>query len=192
MATLFALCVAPAFAFGGSASNLPAFLLKKGDESGYVRQGQVQTGTGASAWANAIDTNTSSAADIKRWQSEGLVAGATVQLTTPGGNEGVSWVEQFKSSASAKREAAYDFSTNIQPTKTARVTKFSVPGVPQAKGYAYSSNAKHAKPTADNVLWTEGTCALLLGNYDPSGLSTSSIAKAVTKIYRRTGRTCPS
>lgn len=192
MAALLVLGVAPALAAGASASNLSAFLLKKGDEGPYARQGTAQTGTGASAWANLLDTNSSGTADIKRWRAEGLVAGATVQLITPDGGEGISWVEQFKTSASAKREAAYILRTSIQPTKNERVTTFAVPGMSQAKGYAYSGSAKHAKPTADNVVWTEGACALLLGNYNAGGLSTSSIMKAVMKIYTRTGRRCPA
>ncbi|MGH2872385.1 MAG: hypothetical protein ACRDL5_07960 [Solirubrobacteraceae bacterium] len=189
LAGVFALGVAPALAGDGGVAKLTTLLFQKGDEWAYVRQGPLQTAANASAWAHIYGAKSARSADIKRWRSEGLMAAAMVGTGTAAGSEGVSWVERLKSPASAEREAADVFSTDTGP-KQQPVTAFSVPGVAHAKGFAYAP--KNVKPTADNVVWTQGACTLLLGNYNTGGLSINAIAKAVKAIYVRTGHRCPA
>jgi hypothetical protein len=179
----------------GSAPHLTELLLKRGDEASTAPFGAVQVAKGVREWASVLDTSSSGVGDRKRWRSEGLVAGAfEYTLTTNGtGHQGVSWVEEFKSAASAKREIAHIFKVGTNPPlEEYQLVDFRVPGVPGAKGFAITAVGQHSGPSPADVVWTEGTCALSINSeIDATTRSRRAMATAAGNIYKRTGGHCP-
>jgi hypothetical protein len=115
-------------------------------------------------------------------QGLGFVAGVREDLVGPHGLAGLSTVEQFRSSAGAGSELA----SVVDGLGGAGVARFTVPGVPGAKGFA-------APGAGVNVAFADGSYCYLIGAQafragTPGGPTRAALIVASQRLYRRVHR----
>jgi hypothetical protein len=131
-------------------------------------------------WLTATETSPDQlASETKRLTGLGFIAGAHKDLVGPGGRDGVSIVEQFKTPDGARSELADSvrvFKANAQGTKT-----FPVPGIPGAVGLAPTGTP------AVNVAFASGDYYYLVGAFVPkvSVSSEATVSAAAKHLYQR-------
>ena len=132
----------------------------------------------ASGWLAAETGATQVAASqTKPLTRLGFVAAAREDLTGPGGRDGLSLVEQFKTPGGARSELANELSTfkatapGYQP--------FPVAGIPGARGYA-------AEGPGLNLAFASGDYYYLVGEFVPavSASSEATLIAAAKRLYR--------
>jgi hypothetical protein len=165
-------------------SRLTKFLLAAGEEPGFPPD--PSQGGSFSTLQGWVDFTLLTKADARLLQSEGFVAAA--QENVGGANhDGASFVEEFRTPAGARREAANDASEAKQSAGPgSAVVFFSVPGLANAHGVLIGQ----AGGIGTDIYWTQGRCTLWLGNEasEPLKFQVEAGAKA---INRRTRGTCP-
>jgi hypothetical protein len=109
------------------------------------------------------------------------VAGAVEHLMSRAGAEGLSVVERFRSSKSARAETA--FAATPQPG--AKQTDFTVPGIPGARGFDISS----AQTSGYNIAFGVGSHFYLVGvgwqTALPHPPSRAKLVTAAQRLYKR-------
>jgi hypothetical protein len=169
---------AAAFAASGDES---ALLVKGGEAPGY-KAGKRARSTDVQAFVVSTGAPASQrGALLRHYVSEGFVAASSEPLTGAGGAGGVSTVLRFRTAAGAKKEQAYAL-TRIGPQR------FAVPGVPGAKG----AWVRDDQGAAADVVWTEGACVALIGDYVPGVTipATTPLVTAAKAIVKRTHGAC--
>lgn len=175
-----------------AASSLSQFVVLPGEETGFV-PAKTQSDASIKAYVHG-DSRKQAKEETKQLRAEGFVA-ARFEFTHDATlhAEGLSSVVELGSPAQADRWLADELRTDIAAQgKNAHVHRFSVAGVPGAKGFDAKDGTN--PQAASNVLWREGKCVLLVGDFLPKGSITALTApvKAGTlAVYQRTGGTCP-
>jgi hypothetical protein len=120
------------------------------------------------------------AAETKRLSRLGFIAGASEDLSGPGGVMGVSTAEQFKTPGAARSELANTLKL-FKATAATRYKTFAVAGVPGALGLAETD------PAAVNVVFTSGGYYYLVGSFVSAVTASSeaTITAASRRLYQR-------
>jgi hypothetical protein len=99
----------------------------------------------------------------------------------------------LRSPAVAAKELAYELKSDIAAQgKSATIHRFAIAGVPGAVGFTATEH--HHPGGASNVLWREGSCVLLVGDFLPHGSSvalTAPVTAGTLAVDRRTAGSCP-
>jgi hypothetical protein len=159
---------------GGSAKlALSAYLVRAHEETGMQRTGPATADMTAAQWtANGAPD---AAAENTRLAKEGFHEVISVQTS-----QGVSWVMQLGSPSAATREEATELKEFASgPQAAPNTTRFTIPGIPSAKGWVF--------PDADaNVLFTEGRCLMLVGDDLTTSDNKLPVVAAAHAIWTRT------
>jgi hypothetical protein len=172
-----------------SAPNVDRFLLRKDEEPGF-RPGALpgatpashQTVTGVKAFASEMQLTP---ADERRLRDEGFISFTVQPIRGPRSTAGLTNVALFATVEGAKHNMARELRTEIRAFgPEANIRRFTVPGVPGARGWTASS------PRVGNVWWVQGRCVLVLGNQGP-GPFVRPLSTGARAIYERTNGQCP-
>lgn len=189
LAALAALAATSVAALGAT-TGLGRFLLRSHDETGFVVDGHPKTAGSLNAWLNNVwgEPAQQRAVDSKRLRAEHFRRGMWERTSGPQGAMGVSWVMELGSSAAARREANFQFQSGFA-TQPSTPKRFGVPGVPGARGYVSGGGRTGG---AANVVWAQGRCTFLVGDYRPgAGSLTGPVTAGAKAIHRRTHGKCP-
>jgi len=152
------------------AVDLRPLLLKDNALPGYHRARQPMATSDPQTWASAVQD------DPNRLRQIGFVAGARADLQNASANAGLTLVERFKTAAAARKEIPFTIALNGGPKS---VTRFKVPGVPGAYGFA-SGGAGGGR----NVLFTKGPDYFVVGYIQGKGApSTKELIATAQKQY---------
>jgi hypothetical protein len=165
--------------------GIGALVLRRGELPGFTGQGGAITATTGSAFAaNEGIPRDQIEKEAARLARARFVAGAIEHLVSPSGAEGLSVVDRFRSSKSARAEIA--FAATPQPGS--KQTDFTVPGIPGARGFDASS----AQSSGHNIAFAVGSYYYLVGVGWPTGLShppsRARLATAAQRLYKRVQR----
>lgn len=123
------------------------------------------------------------AGDVRRLRRLGFVKALSERLATRAGQQGLSIVEQFHTTAAARAELAYETSRAVSGTPM----RFAPGGIPGARGFAYARGGA-------NVAFTKGPYYYLVGAA-VAGPGNASLAKTrriviagARHLYRRVSR----
>jgi hypothetical protein len=177
-----------------AAGALVNFVAQGGEETGFAPQGMPKTYPTASAFDRPLPAKERKR-DVARLRREGFKGAVTQNMSytaNPKNGAGLSLVIGLKSAGAARAELKSQFAGDVASQgKGVRIQRFTVPGVPGSKGFT-ATDKKHGGGAA-NVLFTEGSCMLLVG--DAFGGSPQQriapVSAAAAAIYKRTGGTCP-
>lgn len=172
------------------ARDLDRFLMRKGEEPRFRPGARPDatprsrgTITGVKAYVKDMGL---SPADARRLRGEGFIS-TTFQPIRGPRTAGVSNVTLFATAQGARHNLAREFSPDAIRTMLppgARIRRFTVPGVPGARGFTAS------EPHVGNVFWVQGRCVLGLGNQGP-GPFVGPLSTGARAIYKRTNGECP-
>jgi hypothetical protein len=165
-------------------------LIEQGDFAGFRPEPTTHSIKSANAWvARGPHVPAAQAsADVARLQREGFVAVQTEFLDRgPARQDGLSWVMQLGSGAAARSELNTDLDENKTETTAGggSFSLFSVPAIPDAKGYRVSGGGA----VGENIFFADGPFLYLVGQ----GWSSASknpptragLVSAATTLYRR-------
>jgi hypothetical protein len=161
--------------------NLERFLLQPGEEPGYK---PIESPRVESALEFGLP-----AAEAQQLRRSGYVSTTTQPISAENGNAGVIHVDLFKTEAGAQAFMEYATSTKgiRDQIPGAKIRRFSVPGVPGARGW--TGRDVHGHPIG-HVFWVQGRCLLVIGN-EGSGPFAAPLSTGALAIYRRTCGQCP-
>jgi hypothetical protein len=202
-AGLLVISVTPGAANATGPSPLLPFLLKKGDMSGFV-PGKARVFRTVQDLREASGERPSGR-EIKRYEAEGFVEGATVKIhgRTEVGAEGASSILEFEAAEGAKvelrTELKEEFNRKIlgkEGGKFFTLRRFKVPGVPEAVAFEFVTNkladALGIETGVAKGMAVEGSCLLETGILRlQSKEVTKPIISGVQAMVRRTGGICP-
>jgi hypothetical protein len=166
--------------------DLEPFLLRDGEEPGFVRVASARTDTNFEAFAQSLNL---SPATTRRLRRDGFVSVMFQPVDGEDGNGGVTSVNLFQTAEGARDWTDYETSekgihTLIPDTK---IKRFTVPGIPGARGWTgldiHGNRIGH-------VYWVQGRCMLLIGN-EGNGTFVAPLSTAARAIYARTKGVCP-
>jgi len=122
------------------------------------------------------------AADTRRLNEEGFRAALTVH-TTGSNKAGLSDVLELGTPSAAEHEVAARFHQFVAEEHPS--SQFTVATIPDSHGYEASGNGK----VDANVLFSEGSCVLLVGDQVPSGMDPKpALIAGALNVYGRTAR----
>ena len=170
------------------APDLDRFLMRKGEEPGFrpgaapgAQPASGGTITGLKAFVEEMQL---APADERRLRSEGFVSYSFEPIRGPR-TAGITNVTLYATAKGAKHSLAHETRTDvIRSFGHAGLRRFSVPGVPGARGWTAS------EPHVGNVYWVQGRCMLVLGNQGP-GPFAGPLSTGARAIYERTNGECP-
>jgi hypothetical protein len=164
------------------AADVAALLIRPGEMPGFGFDGPRKVS------ASAIDF-APTPKDASRLRSEGFADGATQQLRGTGayrGAIGISVGFVLATPSAAQRELVRSLAESIASQGDARIVRFTVPGVPTARGFTATSGADRAT----NVVFRSGRCMLLIGDIGRQSGLPAAVKTAVRAVYRRIAATC--
>jgi hypothetical protein len=124
--------------------------------------------------------------DAKRFRADGFAQGATQQLRGAGDAIGISVGFVFASPSGAQRELLRSLAESLASQGSARIARFTVPGVPTARGFTATTGSQHAT----NVVFRSGRCMLLIGDIGRQTSLPAAVKAAVRAVYRRVASSC--
>jgi hypothetical protein len=165
-------------------------LIEQGEFAGFRPESKTHAFSTAKAWVGKgpHPTAVQTSAEIARLHREGFVAVLTEFLDRGSvqGN-GLSWVMQLGSAASARAEMKMDLAeSKTQATASGgSLSVFSVPAVPGSHGYRESGGGSGA----ENIFFADGPFLYLVGqgwsSADKNPPTRAGLIAAVTKLYTR-------
>jgi hypothetical protein len=165
-------------------------LIKQGEFAGFRPESTTQSFKTAKAWVIGGPHMSAAqmSAEIARLHKEGFAAVLTEFLDRGSvRQDGLSWVMQLGSAASARAELKVDF-TEYKTQTTAHggsFAAFSVPAIPGARGYRVSGGGSFG----ENVFFADGPFLYLVGqggsSADKNPPTRAGLVTAVTTLYRR-------
>src|SRR4051812_23378881 len=161
-------------------------LIQQGEFAGFRPEAKTKSFSTAKAWAagGPHTTVAQTSAEIARLHREGFVAVLAEFLDrgSARGN-GLSWVMQLGSSASARGELKVDLTEN-KAQSGGSFSAFPVPGVPGARGYRVSGGGT----IGENIFFADGPFLSLVGqgwsSADKTPPTRAGLIAAV-KLYTR-------
>src|SRR5215211_143679 len=147
-----------------------------------------ETVTGVKALVNEWDLT---AADERRLSREGFVS-FTSQPIRGLRSAGVTNVSLYETAEGAKRSLLHELRPDVIRAEgpVANLRFFSVPGIPDARGWTASLPGEPAGHAVGNVLWVQGRCVHVLGNQGP-GPFVGPLSRGARAIYERSSGQCP-
>jgi hypothetical protein len=169
------------------AADVDRFLMRKGEEPGFRPDGDASTVVGVDAFANGPEL---SRADAQQLRENGFIS-FTTRRTLAGGDvaAGVSEVLLFATPEGARNWITYELrarTINARLPKT-KIRRFTVPGVPGARGWTGSD--LHGNPIG-TAQWVQGRCNLVLVSEGEVPF-VEALSTGARAIYERTGGDCP-
>ncbi len=166
----------------GAGPKLEQLLLAAGEEPGFTLEGPVHLEAGLEKYAKTANLSAAETAGLRR---AGFLSLTIRRLRGPGNTVGVSKVYVFASAAGAEEwKGRY---TDLDALKghmpIADISRFHVPGVPNAVGRFFS------RPGGAYVYWAQGRCLLVLLN-EGVDIKTKPLATGAKAIYDRTKGAC--
>jgi hypothetical protein len=160
-----------------ASASLATYLVRAGEETGFSPEGAPTLATSPAAWDKG---EAGEAAETRRLTGEGFRAAQTVH-TTGSNRAGVSFVMELATPSAAQHEVAVRFKQGVAEQHPS--SQFTIATIPDSHGWEGSGNGK----VDTNVLFSEGSCVLLVGAQVPSGTDPKPpmIAGAL-KVYGRT------
>jgi hypothetical protein len=120
--------------------------------------------------------------DAETFRAEGFRKAAFENFTAAKDVVGVSNVIVFSKAKGARK----DQRALLHPI--GGVKPFTIAGIPGAKAFSQAAG----KADSADIIWVEGRCTLLVGEYAPRGrVAHKPLVKAAKAIYRRTKPRCP-
>jgi hypothetical protein len=175
-----------------AAASLAPYLVRAGEETGYSLEGAPVLASTAAAWArgplNPPEPARSGAiaAESRRLSEEGFRDGLIVGTTgSPGSNRsGVSNVARLEAASAAQHEVAASFSQNVAEQRPS--SQFTIATIPGSHGWEASGGGQNVA----NILFSEGSCVLEIGDAVPSGTDPEpAVIAGALKVYARTAHT---
>jgi hypothetical protein len=177
------------------AENLDRFLMREGEEPGF-RPGarpdamprSRRTITGVRALVKDMQL---APAEARRWRREGFIS-TTFQPIRGPRTAGITSVTLFATAEGAQQDMAHELRPDVIRRFLAKIRRFTVAGVPGARGYTASKPGAGSDPQGNvgNLSWVQGRCVLGLGNQGPGPL-VGPLSTGARAIYERTGGDCP-
>ena len=156
-----------------------ALLVRPGEMPGFSLDGPRQVSAQPSDFAPTPKDET-------RFRADGFADGGTQHLRGTRGAIGISAGFVFATPSAAQRELVRSLAESLASQGSARIARFTVPGVPTARGFTATTGSEHAT----NVVFRSGRCMLLIGDIGrQSGLRAAATA-AVRAVYRRVAGGC--
>ena len=124
--------------------------------------------------------------DATRFRADGFADGATQQLRGTRGATGISVGFVFATPAAAQRELMRSVAESLASQGSARIARFTLPGVPTARGYTATTGSQRAT----NVVFRSGRCMLLIGDIGRQSSLPAAVKAAVRAVYRRIAGSC--
>ena len=160
-----------------SSASLAPYLVRAGEETGFSPEGAPTSASTPGEWAKG---EANEASVTRRLTEEGFHAVLTVH--TGGSNRaGVSFVLELGTPSAAQHEVAARFQQIIAEQHPS--SQFTIATIPDSHGEEASGSG-----TVDaNVLFSEGSCVLLVGDQLPSGTDPKPpLIAGALKVYGRT------
>jgi hypothetical protein len=162
-------------------------LIQRGEFAGFRLESKTQSFSTAKAWVGGgpHPPAAQTSAEIARLHREGFVAVLAEFLDrgSARGN-GLSWVMQLGSAASARAELKVDLMEN-KAQGGSSFSAFPVPAVPGAKGYRVSGGGS----AGENIFFADGPFLYLVGqgwsSTDKTPPTRAGLIAAVEKLYTR-------
>jgi hypothetical protein len=172
-------------------SPLDAWLVKGNEEPGYAGSGTTANVTVAQFVApEPANVAAVDAAQLKRNGFRGAAVENLNPTSVSNNGAAVSLVIELASSAAARRQQAVQLRIAISSQGAGTVIKhFTVAGVPGAQGFTGTAPQRGAG--AANVVFAEGSCVLLIGDFNPVGNLIAPVKHAAAAVYQRTHGACP-
>ncbi len=173
-----------------AAGGLRALLLRSGEQTGFRVVGHDSRWTTAARFVkDGGEKGKQAQRDTRALKAAGFKRAISEQLAGSAGAQGFSLVVQLGSRAGATK-LARTLALRASKQGRGKLTRFKVPGVPSARGYAWVS-AK-GKPSVANVYWTIRRCTLGSGDYLPLGQAPAKpVIAGVRALVHRVGHVCP-
>jgi hypothetical protein len=156
-----------------------ALLVRPGEMPGFAFDGPRMVSTQVNDFAPTP-------IDAKRFRADGFADGATQQLRGTGGAIGISVGFVFATPSGAQRELVRSLAESLSSQGSARIARFTVPGVPTARGFTATTGSQHAT----NVVFRSGRCMLLIGDIGKQSGLPATVKAAVRAVYRRVAGSC--
>ena len=151
--------------------------MQAGEETGFSLEGAPTLASSPAAWDKGEPHE---AAETRRLTEEGFRAAETVH-TTGSNRAGVSFVMELGTPSAAHDEVAVRFQQTVAEQHPS--SQFTIATIPDSHGWEESGNGK----VDANVLFSEGSCVLLVGDQLPSGTDPAPpLTAGALKVYGRT------
>ena len=167
------------------APKVRRFLMRNGEQPGFRRDGDAFTVVGVNALADHWRLEPAAAEDMR---DRGFVS-FTSQRTVGADAGGVNEVLLFTTPEGARDQMEHDLrATTIHATlPDTKITRFTVPDVPGARGW--TGTDLHDNPIG-TVQWVQGRCLFLLVSEGELPF-VDVLSTGAQAIYERTGGDCP-
>jgi hypothetical protein len=166
-------------------ANVEPFLLQAGEEPGFEPVEEPRTDHGVQSLVGGY-----AADEVERLRRAGFISITFQPLRGDRGNAGVTTILLFETAEGARDWLEYETSDagidSMVPG--AKPKRFSVPGVPGARGW--TGRDRHGNPIG-HVFWVQGRCEMLLGN-EGEGDFVEPLSIGAKAIYDRTKGLCPA
>ena len=131
-----------------------------------------------------------SADEVERLRRAGFISITFQPLNGDDGNSGVTTVLLFKTAEGARDWLEYETSDEGIDSMVpgAKPKRFTVPGVPGARGWTGGDRRDHP---IGHVFWVQGRCEMVLGN-EGEGDFVKPLSIGAKAIYDRTKGVCPA
>jgi hypothetical protein len=175
-------------------SPLSSYLIQKGEATGFVPKKPKESTSLPQALEKVLRAKGKTyQTELKRFESEGWEAMAYEPLrsTTERKGEGVSTVQQFATPKGAEAEMSFELKrdTASVPKGTA-LRHLKLAGVPHAAAFEFIEGK--TGEAAANVLFVEGQCFFVVGDFKPSGKQVAApVIAGAQAIRKRTNGECP-
>jgi hypothetical protein len=164
------------------AADVAALLVRPGEMPGFSLDGPRTVSTQAGDFAPTPK-------DATRFRADGFAHGATQQLRGTGADRGAVGISVgflFGTPSAAQRELLRSLAESLSSQGSARIARFTVPGVPTARGFTATAGSRRAT----NVVFRSGRCMLLIGDIGRPSSLPAAVKAAVRAVYRRVAGSC--
>jgi hypothetical protein len=163
-----------------SSASLARYVVRAGEETGYSPKRAPTFYGSAAEWTAG---NSTAAVDAKRLRGEGFRGALTQSMAGAHGAQGISIVIALASPTAARSEEQSQLKEDIADQSPSPVTRFTIKQLPTSTAFT----AKGDGGVAANVLFVEGSCVLLVGDFTATNLNPRPpITAGALKIYART------
>ncbi len=161
-----------------ASASLAPYLVQAGEETGFSPEGAPTLASSPAAWDKG---EAGEAAETRRLTEEGFHAALTVH-TTGSNRGGVAFVLELGTPSAAQHEVAARFKQLVAEQHPS--SQFTIATISDSHGgEASGGNGK----VVANVLFSEGSCVLLVGDEVPSGTDPKPpVIAGALKVYGRT------
>lgn len=186
--------LATAAAAAGGAGSLGRFVLRAGEQTGFVPTGhlKVERSLDRVIALEAREGVAGFRTDRVRLRHEGFRAFVVQRmrsLTDPGGSDGLSTVLELGSHRAARAELRFNVRrAKAYQTRGAAISTLRLPGIPGLLGFTAIGPGAGG---ATNAYAAWGRCLVFVGDGVSAGDPEAPVRAAFAALYARTGTNCP-